>query len=107
MSNHTPGPWHYGQNKKFGSVGKSARLVPRQGWFIGPETGFDIAEVHLTASQSAEEQEANAKLLAASPELLEAASWVCKLFGTNHPTGIKELKQYIRQLREAVKKATE
>jgi len=69
---HTKGPWHYGRCKDFANVGGSARLVPARGWFIGAEGRYDIAEVLLTASQSAAEQEANAKLMSAAPDLLTA-----------------------------------
>lgn len=66
-TNHTPGPWHYGHNKK--QAGN--RFVDDRGWFFGPVGfGLDIGDIHLTASQSPEEQEANARLIAASPDLL-------------------------------------
>ena len=69
---HTPGPWSFGRNKTWGAVDGKARLVDAPGWFIGPEgRGIDIAAVHLTASQDPDTQEANARLLAAAPELLD------------------------------------
>lgn len=69
---HTPGPWEFGKVKPI--VGVSTV----QGWFIGPSgrrpagEGFDIAEVYLSSSQNAETQEANARLMTAAPDLLEA-----------------------------------
>lgn len=42
------------------------------GWFIGPKTGHDIAQVHLSASQDEATQEAYARLFAASTKVLAA-----------------------------------
>jgi len=39
-------------------------------------------------------------------KLLYHANWVCRLFGTDNPQGIAELKEHVRQLREAIAKAT-
>lgn len=47
------------------------------------------------------------RLLKAAPALLENAHWVCKLFGTDHPEGVEQLKSYIHALRCAVKQAQE
>lgn len=49
---------------------------------------------------------ADAKVLEASAEMFEHARWVCRLFGTDNPQGIKELKEHIKSLREAVGEAT-
>jgi hypothetical protein len=38
----------------------------------------------------------------ADTDLLEAASWVTRLFGTNSPEGIDDLKCAVRDLRDAV-----
>lgn len=62
---HTPGPW------RFGRVADSAR-VPE--WFIGPKVPSDVASVSVMHDtfRSLEEHEANARLMASSPELLAA-----------------------------------
>lgn len=60
---HTPGPWR-------------ATLVNDTGWAVGPNTadGPDyVADVHmLTTGRSDEDSAANARLIAAAPELLDA-----------------------------------
>lgn len=58
MSKHTPGPWIYIGN---------GDIVARSENYCGGEK--DIASVFLTAN---DEDEANARLIAAAPELLEA-----------------------------------
>lgn len=97
----------YGKMKEFKSTNGAARLVDGRGFFIGPvpEKGrdnLDIAEVHCTASQVMEEQEAWARLFAAAPDLLVHAEWVLRLMGTDHQTGKKELKQHVNALWEAI-----
>lgn len=63
----------YGELKEFKGVGGKARLQPSgKGYFIGPEHGLDIGQVHLTASQDAKVQEGYARLFAAAPDLLAA-----------------------------------
>lgn len=51
---------------------------------------------------SRDEIEANRKLFENAPQLLEHARWVVRLFGTDHPQGIEDLKRHIDELREAV-----
>ena len=68
---HTPGPWHY-----------SEVIRGRDQYYRQIRADFKIAEVHACHSGVAgtkkgrAEDEANARLIAAAPELLEQ----CKLF---------------------------
>jgi len=61
MSEHTPGPW------------KPPRLtIDEKAWFVGDPTGnFDIAIINCEHSPAGS-AEANARLIAAAPDLLEA-----------------------------------
>ena len=65
MSPHTPGPWET-------SVGRSAesRNVV-EWWIVGPAGGDAIA--YLDTSQPEAEAQANARLMAAAPDLLAVA----------------------------------
>lgn len=62
MSKHTPGPW----------VAIEAKLGAVKHWIIAEKqyNGFQIAS---TATDEVEQGEANARLIAAAPELLEMA----------------------------------
>lgn len=65
---HTPGPWYYDWTTKINGV--------IQGWSIGPADKpldeVDHIDPVLTISNDADNAEANARLIAAAPELLEA-----------------------------------
>lgn len=67
-SKHTPGPWKAGDYQE-----ESNGLLRDAGFFIAPEKrGYDIADVPYMASRSRDEVAANARLIAAAPELLDA-----------------------------------
>ena len=56
---HTPGPWHNGQ----GPHNRSREIFGPSGWLIAD---------CRTNQRSIKEEEANARLIAAAPEMLEA-----------------------------------
>lgn len=95
---HTPERWHVRE------------LMEETDWpdiAIDAENGACVAYAML--EDGAEEDNpvlvANARLIAAAPELLEAARWVCRLYGTDHPQGLIELKDYVQELRAVIAKA--
>lgn len=95
---HTPGPWVTNPNDTY----------PLQVFNADPAPGrLEICNVGGSGfcPESDEENRANARLIATAPELLDAASWVVRLFGTDHPEGIKDLQQKVRELRDVCKKA--
>jgi len=59
MTKHTPAPW------KFKDTGASAKIISAD--------GGTIATIIVTSKGTPEEKKANARLIAAAPELLEAA----------------------------------
>jgi len=63
---HTPGPWHVGQGNGEGSVFSEAG---RMGWGPG---GTTLAPICRMIEQDPAEDEANARLIAAAPDLLAA-----------------------------------
>lgn len=94
MSNttHTPGPW------------ATAVVVKDFVSVIDEKNGQYIADVYYRSDDDGNnETEANARLIAAAPELLEAAKDVCGLLFSldnvdeNHPA--------YQRLKEAIKKA--
>ncbi len=66
METHTPGPWRYGG--EYGPVGEAGRIVQ-----CG--TGYVICGLNTRSPQ----REANARLIAATPELLEQLQECCNL----------------------------
>ena len=94
---HTPGHWTY-----FMRTRADAKKVT--GFYIKPENGYDIAELHVTSSRPREEQMANARLIAAAPKLLAACQAVLDRHnyqGTGQPW-----PELFRQVRAAVADAT-
>lgn len=69
MSKHTAGPWT--------TERAEPPLVPYAGWWIrkNDSTGFPIAFVTQTIGGKKPPQEANAILIAVTPELLESLEW--------------------------------
>ena len=61
---HTPGPWRQGGVKEFCSTGKCREIVADEG------------HICLVYGTEDEDNKANARLIAAAPDLLEA----CELF---------------------------
>lgn len=66
---HTPGPWHVFDNQKDKHFPKNdAGLIG-----VGSKEHSDVAHCHgFNGSRHPDEELANAKLIAAAPELLEA-----------------------------------
>ena len=97
---HTPGPWHRGSDFNdnrfvvFPETGRM-RLEPGQGTVL-----YSIAKV--VASFSEDEDDANARLIAAAPELLAAAESVIACGALPRE---RHLCGAIRELEKAVKKA--
>jgi hypothetical protein len=83
MSNHTPGPWtHEGQGDITG--------IEDNGFGRGP---VDVCSVYLRTVEG--RHEANARLIAAAPDLLEA----CK-------AALSDDQPYIEKCKAAIFKAT-
>jgi hypothetical protein len=95
MSNtkHTPGPWHRGTSN-YGSP----FLVARE------ETGFVVAEA--CNRHHSEEAEANARLMAAAPELLKLAEEVAKLNPLQERIGPGMMATLLEMANSAIAKAT-
>ena len=99
---HTPGPWIVGEECSDTCACAIEIIAPND------DGGDLVCEVrHFDGYPAGEHGAANARLIAAAPSLLENAQWVCKLFGTDNPQGIEELKSYVHALRCAVQQATE
>lgn len=75
MRKHTPGPWHY-----FETADGRCRVKPLNGKYI-------VAECSAMEPQC-EEQRANARLMAAAPDLLEALKAARRFVVSSHePVG--------------------
>lgn len=77
-------------------------------WFIRDGEGGVVAILAKGPTEEIQERQyANARLVASLPDLVEHASWICRLFGTDHPKGQAELKEHVAKLRAAIAEATE
>lgn len=89
---HTPGPWKL--------VWREPPVVENSGWVVKQDDDiqFPIAIVTQTIGGTKSPQEANARLIASAPELLEATKILCK--GNNYL-----VQEYWDDLRKAIAKA--
>lgn len=107
-TNHTPGPWKIEKSSSFNQIGE--RFIVRTSdtskniWDQICEVG--IIHTGLMGGTPA----ANAKLIAAAPELLQALDYALEVIWMHtpeiHKTGFNP-NDCIKQAREAIKKATE
>ena len=96
---HTPGPWAVDSD---GS-----------GWYIEatPERGHSLAfiaspEFQEEPDTSASEAEANARLIAAAPDLLEALQWLVDILPDPDLDNDELQRTWTRRARAAIAKAT-
>lgn len=85
---HTPGPW-FADTGSDGSIG------------IQPQIGFMVASVAMTPPHRAQ---ANAALIAAAPDMLEALNWALTRFA-DHAQYCDEDAACIEAVRAAIEKA--
>lgn len=74
MSKHTPGPWVADINRGYGFPFRPTPNIPINPVVMGRAVNRSIAKV----PRGYEEAEANARLIAAAPELLEALQLIVK-----------------------------
>lgn len=103
---HTPGPWHLVSERR--SQGNGKRGFPNsdtgpQFLVCGP-AGATVITRRGLAKPSKPEGQANARLIAAAPELLEAALAV--LCQQDNPVRDGKTKERFGALRAAIAKAT-
>lgn len=93
MTKHTPGPWLFRTAPTSAGI---CHIVSAAGWRGAFIYGDGIREAVDDAIPRAQELAANARLIAAAPELLEA----CK-------AALSDDQHYIEKCRAAIAKATE
>jgi hypothetical protein len=95
---HTPGPWE--------ALDHSTDDV-RDGAIVAATADhWNVASLWAhTHGRPIEEVDANARLIAAAPEMFEEALWVVRLFGTTDPRGLAELKEHVGRLSAVLTKA--
>jgi len=80
---HTPGPWVNGLESDWSIDTDSSNAFCH----VGPEGGDPVAIVVTTCSWDDDELEANARLIAAAPELLEALKLAVS-YGWEHESAL-------------------
>ena len=92
---HTPGPWVASNDL--------CHVFGRSGWSVGPH---GVTTAVCGDTPPAEEQEANARLIAAAPELLEALECVTGLIAWARDHGASYTEPIEHMARNAIAKAT-
>lgn len=93
-SKHTPGPWHLSN--------LSHRYVRYR--LSTDATGYNICDMDVFGGPP-DEKEANARLIAAAPELLEALEQICNLERRAFREAWDMLQEVDRLARTAIRKA--
>jgi hypothetical protein len=105
---HTPGPWTV-EDPMGAEIGLSivqADLDSRDWEFIAMVCQSDPSEEHMGRDRfiSPEEQGANARVIAAAPEMLNALKAIQKI-GVLNPTNSMHVRKAIADMVAAIKKA--
>jgi phage tail protein X len=100
--NHTPGPWRYGHLKGADGLYRTEVFSDEHG---------GIASCHWTPKHCGDGvtetyREANARLIAAAPDLLEALQVVLRDYTAVYDIGDVEMQPALYQARAAIAKAT-
>jgi hypothetical protein len=104
---HTAGPWTLDANPYQATIwGKTAKgdmkIADLRGW--GHLVG--VGGLNLPAEQAAEIQDANGRLIAAAPELLEACHAICNVIVNAGPASLEAaINAAYNQCRSAIAKA--
>lgn len=101
MSAHTFGPWHVGMSNGAGSIFSDNG---RTRWEPGGTTLYPIAQVNRGWNEA--EDEANARLIAAAPDLLAALQALVGEADLGEIDHDDETRALIDQAREAIERAT-
>lgn len=101
MSKHTPGPWFAVRNSSFWEVNPQREL----GDYNTPFTVGDVCE-SAPGNPDGGLQEANARLIAAAPELLEALRWYVETDEVSDVPGNEFWWEGRERARAAIAKAT-
>lgn len=105
---YTPGPWHYGHSDKEASE-PFFFIAEKEGEMNAPD--LSIATVTYSGNnydpryldEDRKKAEANARLIAAAPDLLEAAKLVAQAYIESGTTNIRH--KHIQLLHAAIEKA--
>jgi len=101
MSKFTPGPWKVGESiganivTKTGEMRACFTVIEADGFIAGS----GVAMAHI--KPDADESNANARLIAAAPDLLAALEWMVSAYTDEDDSG-----PFIQRARAAIAKAT-
>lgn len=98
MSKHTPGPWSLGKRGKTTQHIDGGHAVRNEGW-------WSLAKVYVVVDdEPSEAGEANARLIAAAPEMLASLVEVMDWLG--RPNELTLSDEQVERIRAAIAKAT-
>ena len=81
MSKHTPGPWRYKLDGGQDSDTRHAVLADSTGLWVAATYRSGTSAKNHRSQEAEAEAKANARLIAAAPELLEALQELCDTLG--------------------------
>ena len=104
MTKHTPGPWHI---NTAGSASRGKPFKITEIYVYAPDTQDDTAIcADVIDPVTQEPSEANARLIAAAPDLLEALQTIVKSLSDQDDEGMIEHAEPMIRARAAIQKAT-
>lgn len=104
MTKHTPGPWHI---NTAGSASRGEPFKITEIYVYAPDTQDDTAIcADVIDPVTQEPSEANARLIAAAPDLLEALQTIVKSLSDQDDEGMIEHAEPMIRARAAIQKAT-
>ncbi|WP_188036211.1 hypothetical protein [Pseudomonas sp. EZ-C24] len=108
MTTHTPGPWEVlNETEVFTGLGADSgdgvKALPSDGWMIA-DCGDCVTFTEIGPAELGRDlRKANARLIAAAPDLLEALEGVERLCSQSGYIGVNG--QYLKVVRAAIAKA--
>lgn len=95
--NHTPGPWRFNDNTQWWKTNPYSVTVRKPG-----VSSATVANIPERATITPEERQANARLIAAAPDLLEALQTLPQSLAATD----EDLNRWTEKARAAIVKAT-
>lgn len=105
MSKHTPGPWRYALDGDSNNDMRHAVLANVNDLWVAACYRSGTTAKHDSSPEADQEAEANARLIAAAPAMLEALENMTAIVRIGYPKSNSPLDKQIRAAEAAIKAA--